>query len=85
MLMINKKHTQNSAIIKRSVLLSGHRTSVSLEEAFWEKLRDLSQKRKISINQLISEIDNARLDTPNKNLSSALRVYILQQSTLHSE
>jgi predicted DNA-binding ribbon-helix-helix protein len=58
---------------------------VSLEEAFWEKLRDLSQKRKISINQLISEIDNARLDTPNKNLSSALRVYILQQSTLHSE
>ena len=83
--MINKKHTQNSTIIKRSVLLSGHRTSVSLEEAFWEKLRDLSQKRKISINQLISEIDNARLDTPNKNLSSALRVYILQQSTLHSE
>ena len=68
-----------SAIRKRSVLISGHRTSISLEEAFWTKLKELCDEREKSINQLVTEIDNARLDTPSGNLSSAIRVYILEQ------
>ena len=68
-----------SAIRKRSVLLSGHRTSVSLEGAFWAKLKDLCDQNDKSINQMVTEIDNERLETPNGNLSSAIRVYILEQ------
>ncbi len=68
-----------SAIRKRSVLISGHRTSISLEEAFWIKLKLLCDESGKSINQLVTEIDNDRLKTPNGNLSSAIRVYILEQ------
>ena len=68
-----------SAIRKRSVLISGHRTSISLEEAFWTKLKELCDEREKSINQLVTEIDKDRLDTPSGNLSSAIRVYILEQ------
>lgn len=69
----------SSAIRKRSVLLSGHRTSVSLEEAFWLELKEICEREDKSINQLVTEIDNERLETPNGNLSSAIRVYILEQ------
>ena len=65
---------------KRSVLLSGHRTSISLELAFWLKLKEICEQQGKSINQLITEIDNTRLNKPNKNLSSAVRVYVLEQT-----
>ena len=68
-----------SAIRKRSVLISGHRTSISLEQTFWLKLKELSDANKKSINQMVTEIDNDRLNNPNGNLSSAIRVYILEQ------
>lgn len=65
-----------TVVKKRSVVVAGHRTSVSLERAFWEALRDLSQLHSKTINQLVSEIDAAR----DGNLSSAIRVYILGQA-----
>ncbi len=65
-----------TVVKKRSVVVAGHRTSVSLERAFWEALRDLSQLQSKTINQLVSEIDAAR----DGNLSSAIRVYILGQA-----
>jgi predicted DNA-binding ribbon-helix-helix protein len=77
--MAEKVPDSASAIIKRSVLLSGHRTSISLEEAFWIKLKDICENCGKSINQLVTEIDNERLESPNGNLSSAIRVYILEQ------
>lgn len=58
---------------KRSVLIAGHATSVSLEEEFWEALRELATARGLSINALIEEIDGERIG----NLSSAIRVHIL--------
>ncbi len=61
-------------IRKRSVIVSGHRTSVSLEETFWEALAELASERGVSINQLVTEIDR---ENP-ANLSSAIRVYILK-------
>ncbi len=61
-------------ITKRSVIVSGHRTSVSLEPMFWDELMRLARLRGVSLNALVAEIDAARTD----NLSSALRQYVLQ-------
>lgn len=59
---------------KRSVLIAGHPTSVSLEEEFWEALKQLAERRGRSINALIEEIDQTRTG----NLSSAIRVHVLK-------
>ncbi len=61
------------AIRKRSVIIAGHRSSVSLEPEFWAALKDIAQRRGVSINDLVTEIDKQRRD----NLSSALRVFVL--------
>jgi len=62
-----------TSIKKRSVVVAGHRTSVSLEAAFWDVLRDLARERGKTLNQLVSEIDLTR----DGNLSSAIRVHVL--------
>ena len=67
--------TDPSRLRKRSVLVAGHRTSVSLEDAFWEVLKELADRRGLSINQLVAEVDEGR----SGNLSSALRVYALRE------
>lgn len=59
---------------KRSVVIAGHRTSVSLETAFWAGLKEIAETRGISVNRLVETIDAER-DT---NLSSAIRVFVLQ-------
>ncbi len=63
-------------IRKHSATLHGHRTSFSLEDAFWEELKAISALRGLSLAALISEIDDARLE--GSNLSSALRLYVLR-------
>jgi predicted DNA-binding ribbon-helix-helix protein len=60
---------------KRSVVVAGHETSVSLENAFWEELRALADGRGLSLNALITEIDGERTG----NLSSAIRVFVLEK------
>ena len=62
-------------IKKHSVILDGHRTSVSLEDAFWTDLKRFAANYGITINQLVTEIDRNR----SGNLSSAIRIYVLQQ------
>ncbi len=59
---------------KRSVKISGHLTSVSLEEEFWQELKKLAKAEKLSLNGLIAKIDKGR----SGNLSSALRLYVLR-------
>lgn len=63
-----------SAVKKRSVVVSGHRTSISLERAFWDCLREIAAQRSLTINELVSEIDASRAG----NLSSAIRVFVLK-------
>ena len=58
---------------KRSVVIAGHRTSVSIETPFWDALKDIAAARGMSLNRLIAEIDESRAG----NLSSAIRVYVL--------
>ena len=62
--------------MKRSITLSGHRTSVSLEKPFWDALRALAEEQNTTPTNLIASIDNQRL--PDDNLSSAIRVHILK-------
>ena len=62
---------------KRSVTLDGHRTSLSIEQPFWDALKDLAAERNISLSALIQAIDHDR-DDPDVNLSGALRVYVLR-------
>ncbi len=62
---------------KKSVVLFGHATSVSLEEEFWCALQEIAKNKKISVCSLIAQIDKTR----TTNLSSALRVYILKNIT----
>ena len=63
-------------IRKHSATLHGHRTSFTLEEPFWLELKAIAEERRIPLAALLSEIDDAR--QPDSNLSSALRVYVLQ-------
>lgn len=62
-------------IRKHSATLHGHRTSFSLEDAFWDELRAIAAARSMSIAALIAEIDDQR--PPDSNLSSALRIHVL--------
>ncbi len=59
---------------KRSVLIAGHATSVSLEDEFWSELKYMASAQKMSLNELVSAIDAQKTG----NLSSALRLYVLK-------
>lgn len=61
------------AMKKRSVVIAGHRTSVSLENVFWVELKKIAAGRNQTVNQLVTDIDRDR----DGNLSSAIRVYVL--------
>tara|TARA_R110000772_G_scaffold268571_1_gene396526 strand:+ start:273577 stop:273819 length:243 start_codon:yes stop_codon:yes gene_type:complete len=61
-------------LAKRSVLVAGHHTSLTLEDVFWEALREIAAARGMSVNALVTEIDAGRTG----NLSSAVRVFVLQ-------
>ncbi|MDP6707328.1 MAG: ribbon-helix-helix domain-containing protein [Alphaproteobacteria bacterium] len=63
-----------TALRKGSVVVAGHRTSISLEDAFWQALAEVARAQDRSINSLVSEIDSGR----SGNLSSAVRVYLLE-------
>jgi predicted DNA-binding ribbon-helix-helix protein len=67
----------DAAVRKRSVVVAGHRTSISLEEEFWAALREVAARRRVSINALVAGIDVGRQPGQPGNLSSALRVFIL--------
>jgi predicted DNA-binding ribbon-helix-helix protein len=63
-----------SVVIKRSVALAGHKTSVSLEDAFWKGLKEIASQRDMTLSDLIASIDN---DRQYGNLSSAIRLFVL--------
>jgi len=65
--------------VKRSLTLRGHRTSVSLEDEFWQAFRDIARTRGVPINALAAEIDEAR-DT-DTGLASAIRLFVLREVT----
>jgi len=63
-----------SPIVKRSIAINGHKTSVSLEDAFWNDLREIAQTQQATVSDVVGKIDLAR---QQGNLSSAIRLYVL--------
>ena len=64
-----------STVIKRSIVVAGHKTSVSLEDAFWNALKEIATGRSMTLSTLVAEIDAAR---SHGNLSSAIRLFVLR-------
>lgn len=63
-----------SPVVKRSIVVAGHKTSVSLEEAFWNGMKEISGQRDMTLSELVGEIDKNR---QQGNLSSAIRLFVL--------
>ena len=63
-----------SPVVKRSIVIAGHKTSVSLEEAFWRGLKDIAASRHKTLSDLVGAIDSER---QQGNLSSAIRLFVL--------
>lgn len=64
-----------SQMVKRSLVVGGHKTSVSLEEAFWVELRSIAHNLGIHLSQLVGSIDGER---QHSNLSSAIRLFVFE-------
>jgi predicted DNA-binding ribbon-helix-helix protein len=64
-----------SPVVKRSIIIAGHKTSVSLEDAFWKGLKDIAIERQTTLSDLVATIDT---DRRHGNLSSAIRLFVLE-------
>lgn len=67
---------RESSVLKRSIMIGLKRTSVSLENEFWNELRNIAKERATPLNRLVKEIEKER--THQLNLSSAIRLYVLE-------
>jgi predicted DNA-binding ribbon-helix-helix protein len=63
-----------SPVIKRSIVIAGHKTSVSLEDAFWKGLKEIAGERDMTLSELVASIDT---DRQHGNLSSGIRLFVL--------
>ena len=63
-----------SSVLKRSIVVAGHKTSVSLEDAFWKSLNEIAAERDMTLAELVATIDSSR---NHSNLSSAIRLFVL--------
>jgi predicted DNA-binding ribbon-helix-helix protein len=64
-----------SPVVKRSIVIAGHKTSVSLEDAFWRGLKDIASARNVTLSDIVATIDT---DRRQGNLSSAIRLFVLE-------
>lgn len=71
-----------SPVVKRSIVIAGHKTSVSLEEAFWKGLKEIAGGRGMTLSDLVATIDSERRQG---NLSSAIRVFVLDHYRSQAE
>jgi predicted DNA-binding ribbon-helix-helix protein len=71
-----------SLVAKRSVIIGGQKTSVSLESPFWKDLKEIAYFQRATLSQVVEEIDRAR---QHNNLSSAIRLFVLDQVRMHGD
>src|SRR6266567_1511214 len=71
---LQQEVTMQTVIVKRSIVIAGHKTSVSLEDAFWNSLKDIGRSSDQTLSEMVGGIDARRL---NGNLSSAIRLFVL--------
>lgn len=69
-----------SPVVKRSIVIAGHKTSVSLEDAFWDALKHIAAERKVTLPDVVQEVDQKR---KQGNLSSAIRLFVLDHYRAH--
>src|SRR5262245_8242782 len=77
---MRKEALMQSGIFKRSVVIDGHKTSVSLEDQFWNDLKKIARAQGSTLSKIVAQIDNGRL---HGNLSSALRLFVLDHVRMH--
>jgi predicted DNA-binding ribbon-helix-helix protein len=63
-----------SSVSKRSIVIAGHKTSISLEDEFWNSLKEIAHERNVTLGELVATIDANR---NHANLSSAIRLFVL--------
>ena len=71
-----------SPVVKRSIVIAGHKTRVSLEDAFWKGLKEIANGREVTLSDLVASIDT---DRRHGNLSSAIRLFVLDHYRIHGE
>jgi predicted DNA-binding ribbon-helix-helix protein len=71
-----------SPVVKRSIIIGGHKTSVSLEDAFWSDLKEIAHSQGATVSTLVTQIDDTR---QQGNLSSAIRLYVLKHIRTHGK
>ena len=70
-----------SSVVKHSVVIERHKTSISLEDAFWSHLKDIAHSRNATLSKLVADIDQTR---EHGNLSSAIRLFVLAYFRTHT-
>jgi predicted DNA-binding ribbon-helix-helix protein len=75
------KAVMKSQIVKRSVVIDRHKTSVSLEDSFWNDLKDIAHYQRVTVSKLLETIDKGR----QGNLSSAIRLFVFDQVRRHGD
>jgi predicted DNA-binding ribbon-helix-helix protein len=68
------REAMKSPVVKRSIVIAGHKTSVSLEDAFWKALKEIASGRHMTLSDMVATIDTER---QHGNLSSAIRLFVL--------
>jgi predicted DNA-binding ribbon-helix-helix protein len=71
---LEAERPMKSPVVKRSIVIAGHKTSVSLEDAFWKGLKEIADQRNVTLSDLVANIDSQRR---HGNLSSAIRLFVL--------
>ena len=71
---LKRASEMKSPVVKRSIVIVGHKTSVSLEDAFWDALKEIASLRRMTLSDLVASIDGGR---NHGNLSSAIRLFVL--------
>ena len=69
-----------SSVVKHSIVIERHKTSISLEDAFWSHLKDIAHSRNATLSELVAHIDQNR---KHSNLSSAIRLFVLEYFRTH--
>jgi predicted DNA-binding ribbon-helix-helix protein len=75
--MNNASAARKSPVRKRSIMLDGHKTSVTLEDAFWDAFKEIATTQGTTASHLIATLDNERRERLHANLSSAVRLFVL--------
>ncbi len=79
------KVTVPTGPVKRSMMIAGHATSISLEPVFWDALRQAAEAEGLPLNALVARIDAERIQTPGPpNLGSAIRVWLFERARLQT-